>query len=644
VRLGTASAQLHWIEWGSLICAIIFLVISETYHPWINLSVGLLGISWIARWARTGKLTRSTPIDIPILLFTISALVALWADPNRQAGLVRLYLLLASVTIFYALVSSDLGSLKTFSSVFIAFAGLMGIFLASQYDWAGSSARFPLIAAVGTWLNRLIPNLALNLPDWNVIRNILASLLSLGLPLALLGFFAGRGQKRPSDKIRELSSRDSLSVNRWAAGLSLALIIFAIVLTGSRTPWIVFGVIFALWGWWWLSGIVNLKIPFSRIYTFLIGLGVAFAPVGLLLIRQPQLLRLITQVPGPKDYLNRSEIYSQSWRLAQDTPYTGGGLAAFPALYSTYIRVIPFNAFLNEDTGNSTYLNLLVEQGWLGVLSYIALFWVALGAALRRYSRLKNEDKSLVLAGILGLGFILLQGFVHATLVATRAIPALLIPAGLALSGLENSHVDHNSVDRGGSSTAVSQVRSLSRPWKVISALFLATIFAASLFAIRNSQFAIGDSLLSTWYADLGAVHMSQTELADFPSGRWDDGSQVAALTSAEGLFQKALQLNPNNRTAHYRLGLIAMLRRDFPVALAHLEKAHHLDPAHRGIRKSLGYTYVWAGQLDLAKQVLAQISEAQQELDVYIWWWRAQSRPDLSAQAKEAALILENQ
>jgi hypothetical protein len=47
---------------------------------------------------------------------------------------------------------------------------------------------------------------------------------------------------------------------------------------------------------------------------------------------------------------------------------------------------------------------------------------------------------------------------------------------------------------------------------------------------------------------------------------------------------------------------------------------------------------------LDLAKQVLAQIPEAQQELDVYIWWWRAQSRPDLSAQAKEAALILENQ
>jgi tetratricopeptide (TPR) repeat protein len=235
------------------------------------------------------------------------------------------------------------------------------------------------------------------------------------------------------------------------------------------------------------------------------------------------------------------------------------------------------------------------------------------------------------------LGFILLQGFVHATLVATRAIPALLIPAGLALSGLENSHIASNPVRSDNSWSVVPRVRSLSRSWKLTSALFLATIFAASLFANRNS-------LLSTWYADLGAVQMSQVELADFPSGRWDDGSQIAALTPAENLFQKALQLNPNNRTAHHRLGLIALLNRDFPTALAHLQKAYHLDPSHRGIRKTLGYTYVWAGHPEQAARLLVDIPEAGQELSIYIRWWRAQSRPDLSARAKEATLILKNQ
>jgi tetratricopeptide (TPR) repeat protein len=364
----------------------------------------------------------------------------------------------------------------------------------------------------------------------------------------------------------------------------------------------------------------------------------------LLVVRRPQLLMSITQVPGPKDYLNRAEIYPQSWLLAQETPYTGGGLAAFPALYSTYIRVIPFNAFLNEDTGNNAYLNLLVEQGWLGALSYTALLFVALGVAVWRYAWVKNEYRSFVLAGILGLGFVLLQGFAHATLVASRAIPALLIPAGLALSGLDRTRIGSNPSGSDSSWDIIHQVRSLSRPWKLTSVLFLVIIFATSLFANRNSLISIRNSLLSTWYADLGAVYMSRTELANFPSGAWDDGSQVAALTPAENLLQKALQLNPNNPTAHHRLGLIALLNRDFPTALAHLEKAHHLDPSHRGIRKSLGYTYVWTEQFDLARQMLAQIPEAPEELGVYVWWWTTQSRPDLSARAKEAALILENQ
>jgi O-antigen ligase len=627
------------------------LVTSETYHPWINLSVGLLGISWVARWARTGRFSRSTPIDVPILLFTISALIALWAAPNRLAGLVRLYLFLAAVTLFYTLVSSDLKSLKSFSCLFIALAGFIGVFLASQYDWAGSSARFQLIKEIGIWLNHVIPNLGLNLPHWNVFRNISASLLGLSLPLALLGLFTGTGKNRPSENVTAMSWRNSPSINHWIAGSSLTLIILGLILTESRTPWMVFGLIFAVWIWWWLSGSIKLKFLLSRIYVFWIGLGVAFALVVLPVIRQPQLLSAITRIPGPKDYLSRGEIYPQSWRLAQDTPFTGGGLGAFPALYSTYIRVIPFNAFLNEDTGNNAYLNLLVEQGWLGVLSYIALLLVALGTALRRYSRLKNEYKVFVTAGILGLGFILLHGFVHATLVATRAIPALLIPAGLALSGLENSHLVPNPDRLGDNPTVVPLAPLLSRPWMLISALLLVIIFAASLFAIRYSPFAIRhslsaihNSLLSTWYADLAAVHMSQVELADFPSGAWDDGSQVAALALAESLFQKALQLNANNRTAHHRLGLIALLNRDFPTALVHLEKAYELDPSHRGIRKTLGYTYVWAGHTEQAASVLASIPEAGQELSVYAWWWGTQSRPDLSARAKEATLILENQ
>jgi O-antigen ligase len=606
---------------------------SETYHPWINLSAGLLVVCWAARWTRTRTLSRPTPIDVPVVLFIISALVALWAAPNRPAGLVRLYLILAAVTFFYTLVNSDLISLKIFSSVFIVFAGFMGIFLASQYDWAQSSARFQLIKETGIWLNRVIPNLRLSLPHRNVIRNISASLMAVSLPVALLVLFAGVRKTKRSRNITVISWRKSSSINYWIAGLSLASITFGLILTESRTPWVFFGVIFILWIWWRLSGSINSRLPLSQIYIFLISLGIAFALVGMVVIRQPQFISSITDIAGPKDFLNRGEIYPQSWRLAQDTPFTGGGLAAFPALYSTYMRVIPYNAFLNEDTGNNAYLNLLVEQGWLGVLSYIVLLLVALSVAIGRFGQVENGYRSFVIAGVLGIGFILVQGFVHATLVATRALPFLLIPAGLALSGIENHHITPSS-DVWEHRVTTSPSHQSRRTWKVAFVVVLLIIFSALIFIFRNT-------LLSAWYADLGVIQMSQTELSDFPSGQWDNGSQVAALNPAEKLFKKALRYNPNNRTTNHRLGLIAMQRYDFHSAIDNLENAHQLDPTHRGIRKNLGYSYVWVGQPDLAAPLLVEIPEAKDEMGVYVWWWETQSRPDLSAQAENATTLL---
>jgi tetratricopeptide (TPR) repeat protein len=154
-------------------------------------------------------------------------------------------------------------------------------------------------------------------------------------------------------------------------------------------------------------------------------------------------------------------------------------------------------------------------------------------------------------------------------------------------------------------------------------------------------SFAYRLPTLSAAYANLGAVSMARQELSSFPSGVWDDGSTAPAIAPAAELFQQALRLNPGNRTAHHRLGLIAMLQRDFPVAINHLESAHALDPDHRGIRKALGYSYVWAGQPERAIPMLAPIPEAEQELSVYIRWWETQNRPDLSDRAQAAGQML---
>ena len=119
--------------------------------------------------------------------------------------------------------------------------------------------------------------------------------------------------------------------------------------------------------------------------------------------------------------------------------------------------------------------------------------------------------------------------------------------------------------------------------------------------------------------------------------------SEVAArLEGAETTLQLALQRAPFNQTANHRLGLISLLRQDFKTAAAQLETAHRRAPDHRGITKSLGYCYVWLGDLEKARQLLERIPEAQNEMKVYIWWWETQDRPDLSQRASQMASRLD--
>ena len=76
------------------------------------------------------------------------------------------------------------------------------------------------------------------------------------------------------------------------------------------------------------------------------------------------------------------------------------------------------------------------------------------------------------------------------------------------------------------------------------------------------------------------------------------------------------------------------MSQHDFRQAIEYLEISHKLSPAHRGIIKSLGYSYTWLGEYEKALPLLEQIPEAKEELLTYIWWWQSQSQDDLAMKA----------
>jgi lipopolysaccharide biosynthesis regulator YciM len=130
---------------------------------------------------------------------------------------------------------------------------------------------------------------------------------------------------------------------------------------------------------------------------------------------------------------------------------------------------------------------------------------------------------------------------------------------------------------------------------------------------------------------------MSQVELENFPTNKWTGIEEVYSLKTAEVTLRSALQYDPTNPNANYRLGMISMLRQDFESAVSYLETAHVQMPNHRGMTKTLGYAYAWSGDMERAQVFLAQIPEVEQELDVYTWWWGTQGRSDLAESASLA-------
>ena len=97
---------LVWAEWALLMGAVALLISATAGPPSTGLVLALLAASSAARLIRTGRITRPTPIDIPLALFLVSALVAFWAAADRTQATYRLILLLSAVGVFYSIVNS----------------------------------------------------------------------------------------------------------------------------------------------------------------------------------------------------------------------------------------------------------------------------------------------------------------------------------------------------------------------------------------------------------------------------------------------------------------------------------------------------------------------------------------------------------
>ena len=555
-----------------------------------------------------GNVINSIAVGVLLLLFGLTALVGANVAYDPVAGWSKFWLMLASILFLVAIVSQPTGAKTTLLAVLSSLAALVALDFLFTHDWQQFPADIGVVNRLGLAWMAVRPQL----PFPSIHPNLAGGMLIMLLPFQVVGIGTrdNSGEPGATQPISQSATRPSRLTPHFLLHLPLlGLSLLALLLTSSRGAWLSLAAATGVYLWWWLSGWLGEKIRRPRQTLFLVGLGLGIAAAFLLVLVFPGgLIGLVNRLPGLASGQSRWEIYQNTIHLVRDFPLTGGGLHAFPGLYSQYILNIPYFLF---DYSHNLYLDVLLEHGLIGFVAFMAVWVGSLARVLQGELRgtqasALSPQATLRWAAIVSLVAVLLHGLMDNALHGSAGTPLLFVPVAMALWA-----------DKG---------ESVRKPggW-TFAAAFLG-FFLFALVLVRPQAGA--------WSANQAAIRLAQVELAGWPE--LERETDAAALAEAQTALAAVWTAHPDNLTVNYRLGLLASREQAYAEALPYLQTAYQADPGHRGVIKTLGYSYVWLGQLEEAQPLLSQIPEAPTELETYSWWWGTQSQPERADQASQ--------
>jgi O-antigen ligase len=545
-------------------------------------------IPWVVRIVAGFTPFKRTPFDWLVAVFLVTAWGGYWAAYDREAAWSKVWFIVLAVLLYYALAAQPKKNLGWISSILFCTGFGIAIYFFLTYDFVALPRKVEVVNHIGRWVMEIVPR-----SGWTAIHpNYVAGIAAVTTPFILY----------PAGKLVRRKTFFSTFVSAIIVG-GVAVALVAILMATSRGILMAIACAFGGWVIWWMINLNGSRMRlrpeavFPPLILAFLGVVVLFLYVG-----PANAAGAVSQ-----DYYygtgSRGELFARSLYLLSDFPFTGGGLNAFPGLYSHYMLGIPN---FNVSNSHNLYLDVAIEQGLLGGLSVLIIFVMSIWFTARAIAKTDSpQTRMLAWLTFFALVIAFVHGMVDDYLYNGPGTLLLLSMAGLSMVlKPERVHLASSGNQR------------ISR----LVALLLIGFFMINLNNVR-----------SAWSANLGAVRMAKVELAGFPTNQWTDPAILHALQQADDSLRSALQADPTNRTANHRLGLIALLRGNFPSAAAYLERAKQEAPNHRGIIKSLGYSYVWLGDTEKASLLLSKIPEARTELDIYVWWWGVQGQPGIA-------------
>lgn len=529
-------------------------------------------------------------IDWLVILFALTAWSGYWAAYDQSVAWSKLWLIMTGVLVYFCLSAQPRENLEWVSVLFFCVGVGISLYYFLTYDFVAAPRKLEIVNALGRWIMDVRP-----LTSWRPIHpNYVAGVAAVTVPFIFY----------PVSKTWQSGDRLTSPFHVFVL-LDLMLVGFALFMATSRG--IVLALVSAAGAWllWRLIVSKGIKHWLKDKLIFPIILLIYLCAVLAFLFLGPAQSGITFSDPYYFGTGSRAEVFERSIYLLLDYPITGGGLGSFPGLYSAYLLNIPF---FNVSNSSNLFMDVFVEQGALGGISFLLIYAICLWTIADSVGR-PGKDQLFRWLVLFCLIVAVVHGMVDDYLYNGSGSMLALFLAGLGRAEKRSPDVSSGHVTGRG-------------------ILALSTVVLIPVAVFGYSQIS------GMWYANLGAVQLARVELADFPEAGWHGLRIVPKVQGAASALQVALRFDPTNLTANYRLGLIDMLRRDFESASKHLENAYIAAPNHRGIKKSLGYSYLWMGDLQKAQQILAEIPEASNELDAYYWWWINQDRADLANHA----------
>ena len=577
---------------------------------WFSPSVGvwfvlLALLVWLFRGYKNKLLIQRNPLNLPIAVFLLTALVGVWAAYDPQTALHKFLILLAGVLIFYVVSGLEAQRIYWFYGLVSLTALVFAAYFLLSNDWVTQPADFGLINRIGESWMAIRVSLPLTFDNANIPAGILAMMLPW---VAAYVWYA-------QVNLPHLS--------RWLGWTSLTVVLVAIFMSSSRAVWGALAAGLAAWAWWEICnrGAPRFKRNPHKLFfasTAIISIAWLFYITYVL----SQFHTITTIVPGGPSGVIRAKLYHQTTDLIPDFWLTGGGLQSFAGLYSQYILDIPYLYF---KYAHNLWLDIALEQGTFGILSFLIIYgWTAIKLyQMLILSKTQSLTDRLILYSLLVAIFVFVgHGFVDDAIYGISGTPFLFIIPGL-LASLEQKYAKVPA--SGGQALSISKRLGV----KPAVAVFI-------ILALVGISFSTIPVLKGAVQANLGAVKMAKLELAGFPLGSWEDGLSGSDFDVEKDIFHLALESDPSQRTANHGLGRIAMQDGEFQDAVKYLSRAHMKDPNHTGIRKSLGFAYVWTGDFDKAFSLIHFYPEAAGELESYCTWWQLNGNAKLSLNANK--------